>query len=86
MSWEQRSIPGRREEEGRSDCIREKNRMASSLSCDVCFEQFTGGTRWVEMVIMNKDIGWNGDIVSSFFLAINIQDFRHSNKKTMEYL
>ena len=59
MSWEQRSIPGRRE--GRSDCIREKNRMASSLSCDVCFEQFTGGTRLVEMVIMNKDIGWNGE-------------------------
>ena len=65
MSWEQRSIPGRREEEGRSDCIREKSaRMASSLSCDVCFEQFTGGTRLVEMVIMNKDIGWNGEETS----------------------
>ena len=38
---------------GREGCEREgeggsegEEIMASSLSCDVCFEQFTGGARW----------------------------------------
>ena len=29
--------------------------MASSLSCDVCFEQFTGGARWIQIDKMMRN-------------------------------
>ena len=40
VSWDKEG--SLREREGESE---EREIMASSLSCDVCFEQFTGGAR-----------------------------------------